>query len=112
MEHEPLDSHFRDAVVEELRLIKRRPTVAWMGFHNLVQVTVACELFDEEARIVQRAYRHYKCFKALLWVRESEVGLRGTIVLMGSRQIYAVTLNTESGEHLWETPRQVRPDHR
>ena len=101
----PSDTRFRDAVVDELRQITRRPTVAWMGFMNLIQVTVHCELFDEEARVIERGLRHYKCYKAILWVRAYEAGKRrGTVVLMGTREVFAVTYDSHTGETAWETP--------
>jgi len=105
MELEPSDTHFRDAVVEEMRQITRRPAVAWMGFTNLIWATVQCELFDEEARVIERGLKYFICLKAILWLKRYEGGkVRGNIVVMGSREVFSVTLYDRTGEAVWEPP--------
>jgi hypothetical protein len=105
MELTPSDTRFRDAVVEELRRNVRRPTVTWMGFDNLIQVTIQCDLFDRPAKIIKLGLKEHICYKAVLWVRRSAMSkMRGTVVLLGSNEVFALTLDTRSGEYDWEPP--------
>jgi hypothetical protein len=102
----------REAVEEVLvqhHASQRRKAVAWMGFDYLIHVAVYADLWSEQVRVIERVFRHFMCWKALLVFGEQHGAgllLRGTLILMGSQEVYSVVLDTRTGKVSWVKPQE------
>ena len=101
----PPDTRFRNAVLGITVVERRRPVVVWMGFDDSISAQVFDELFGERSLMIRRALLQTMCFKALLYLSAPKEGVvRATLVLMGSREVYAMNFNPSSGDYAWVEP--------